>query len=119
MNINLDSVSGELDDRWDELSDLAINPGGSLADKVKRRKQIDLWQAKIIRQQNAIDEIKATKAAAKITVPGLTDAEVDEVRAALNSLNKQIQRDQVWSNTIDLVTEILAAASTVRSKAAA
>src|ERR1041385_7617243 len=118
LDIDLDSVSGELDDRWNELSDLAIDPGGSGTERLNRRKQIDLWQARIVKQQNAVDEIKATKKAATVTVKGLSQTDVDSTRAALDALNVQIQKDQTWSNVITLVSGILGAANTVADIAA-
>jgi transcription initiation factor IIF auxiliary subunit len=118
LNINLDSLIGELQDRWVELGDLAIDPGGgSVIERDDRRAKILKWRTRIKKLQSALDEIKINRETALVSVKGLTDDEISGFKKALNTVNKQIQIDQIWDNVVTLVTEILRAANTVQGTA--
>lgn len=116
LDINIDDVSTELDDRWNDLSNLAINPGGANGvENEQRQGDIDRWQAKIILQQKAMDEVKALKQASLVTVRALSADEVTAMQAALQQIHVQIQKDQVWQNVINTATAVLGAANQIAS----
>jgi hypothetical protein len=119
ITIDIDAESQKLDTRWQELSDMSLNPMGTNAsDNDHRRAQITFWKSDILFKQFLLDQIKTDKQAAQVTIKQIKQEEVERAQAAMAALNKVIQADQVFQNVINVVTTILIAANTVITTAA-
>lgn len=118
LTVNLDTEINKLKTRWDELNKLYPNPPGPTADeKTDQRDQITFWMTQINLKVMALERIKANKAAAQVTLRGLTPEEIDSAEKAMSALNKVIQRAQTFNQILTTVTAILNGAYTVISAA--
>jgi hypothetical protein len=116
--MDLDAEINKLQTRCDELNELYPNPPGPTADeKTDQRSKITFWMTQINLKVTALQGIKANKAAAQITVRGLTPAEIDSADQAMAALNKVIQKAQTFNEILTTVTAILNGANTVISAA--
>jgi hypothetical protein len=75
--------------------------------------KIVFWIGEINQKVTALERIKANKAAAQITVRGLTSEEIDRAQKAMSALNKVIQKAQTFNQILTTVTAILNGANTV------
>lgn len=114
LTVDLDAEIKKLKTRWDELNKLYPNPPGPTADeKDDQRSQITFWMTQINLKVFALERIRANKAAAQVTVRGLTSEEIDSAEKAMTALNKVIQRAQTFNEILTTVTAILNGANTV------
>ncbi len=116
--INLDEKITELEGRREELRDLKINPPGpSPDDKTDQRERINYWIAELDEKINTLKQIKINKSAANVIVRGASDVEKEQFDNAMANLNNQIQRDQVFTNTLQLVQAFLDSADALNGMA--
>jgi CHASE3 domain sensor protein len=112
--INLDEEINKLRSRCGELDKLYGDPPGpTQEDIINQMDKIVFWIGEINQKVTALERIKANKAAAQITVRGLTSEEIDRAQKAMSALNKVIQKAQTFNQILTTVTAILNGANTV------
>ena len=119
LTMNLDDELSKIESRRVELRILWKDPGGPNAvEDDHRRSQIEFWRTDLLVKWKLLEDIQLENDAASIVITQLTQDEVTRAEQAMNDLNKQIQKDQVWDNVINVVTTVLNAASTTVRTAA-
>lgn len=114
IQINIDDESGKMDKRFQELSEIRVNPPGSTAnEKESQRSEIGFWQGDILAKQHLLDTIKSNKGAALVTIKQIKKAEVDAAISAMATLNIIIRESQSFDNIKRATFAMLAAAETV------
>lgn len=112
ITIDLDAQIDKIDKRREELRVMSINPGGADSlEKENRRSQIKFWRADLLVKETLLEDIKTENDAASITIKQLTKEEVERAQKAMDDLDKEIKKDQVWKNVIETAMAVLGGAS--------
>ncbi len=112
ITIDLDAQMDKIDKRREELRVMSINPGGAdLLEKENRRSQIKFWRADLLVKETLLEDIKTENDAATIMIKQLTKEEVERAQKAMDDLDKEIKKDQVWRNVIETAMAVLGGAS--------
>lgn len=114
VDINIDEESKKLDKRWEELSDMQLNPPGpDPVSAMEQKDRIRFWLTDIVFKQTLLQEIKNEKNAAKITITGISEQQKIATEQAMVTLSKKIKQAQVFDNVITAVSALLGAANQV------
>ena len=109
---DLDAQIDKIDKRREELRVMSINPGGADSlEKENRRSQIKFWRADLLVKETLLEDINTENDAASITIKQLTKEEVERAQKAMDDLDKEIKKDQVWKNVIETAMAVLGGAS--------
>lgn len=112
--VNLREVNNKLNKRYEELSKLKEDPPGfDLQEKYDNGVHIAYELAELSELITKYDFIIAHKEASEVIVNRPTQEEIDNINKALDDLNRVIQKEQNFEQTLKTITAVLDAGNKV------